>query len=123
MACGSADGLRQPAKAEPQYIVPQSITRPALRSGAGSKLVVGEHLVGDERDAGTGAQRRQLLELGRAETNYPVGLFGLTTSTARVRGVKARFDAADIDRPRAVVFEVVRPGGHEVQAREWSNSG
>ncbi len=53
-----------------------------------------------------------------AFTNDPVGLFGLTSRMARVRVADVALETVEIDRPRAVVVEVVRPGRHRVEPRQ-----
>ena len=83
--CGRPDGLRQPAEAERQRDV-RGMQAAAPRRGA--ERIVGEHFVDDQRRVA----RRAALDRpasSAAVSIDPVGLFGLTASTARTRVVPA----------------------------------
>ena len=55
-------GLRQTAKAEDQPVLDVHHAA-GVDAGSRPELVVGKHLVGDNRDAALGAERRQPLQL------------------------------------------------------------
>ena len=81
------------------------------------QLVIGKHLIGDNGDVSLNAQPGQRVEIG-PRMRLPVGLFGLTTSSARVRGESARSTLRQVHRPAPVIFESIRPdAGHAVQSR------
>ena len=96
--CGSPTDFDSPPSANDS-------TSPRVGDAAGAarrarlELVVGEHFVGDDRDAARPRRSPRADRARRAVTNEPVGLFGLTTSTrARPRRQRA-LDAGEVDRP------------------------
>ena len=106
--------LRQAAQRERQRRVIAG-ERNSVR--ARRERIVREHFVDDERDAAAAALARQPRRDRRARSIDPVGLLGLTTSTARVRGVSASVDALAIDRPVVVLRQPVRPERDARRAR------
>ena len=103
-SAASTSGGGPPAAIQPSFICgrPADLDSPPRLNVSASVLVehardvrarvdrvVAEHLVADEREAARGAERGERRR-GRARVSIePVGLFGLTTRTARVRAVAA----------------------------------
>ena len=98
LACGRPIDFDRPPSVKPEHVGPAGQT-PAAASRAGVELVVGEHLVGDDaRRRATGRARRSR-RARPVETKLPVGLLGLTTSTARVLRAECALERGEVDRP------------------------